>query len=65
MSKRCAGVGWGLLEKESSHARTTPVQATASTGVSQVPEAGVHRPLAQPGVGLEVGRKSLAGPVLG
>lgn len=33
------------------------MQATVSTGVPELPKAGVHRSLTQLGVGLEVGGK--------
>lgn len=52
----CGG-GVGHPEKESSHTGTTSVQATASTGVPELPKAGVHRSPTQLGVGLEVGGK--------
>lgn len=51
------GWGWGHPEKESSHTGTTPVRASASTGVPELPKAGVHRSPTQLGVGLEVGGK--------
>lgn len=54
----CVGGGRrGTGERALITLRTAPVQATASTVVPKLPEAGVHRPLTQLGVGLEAGGK--------
>lgn len=59
ISKQWGGWGWGgdIWRKKTHTPGTTPVQATVSTGVPELPKAGVHRSLTQLGVGLEVGGK--------
>lgn len=51
------GGGGDIWRKKTHTPGTTPVQATVSTGVPELPKAGVHRSLTQLGVGLEVGGK--------